>query len=136
MNNKKEVTKEVTASTEATTPVVVTTSAVVKGFNPSVSAMKCNRAEFLNKGLSIDLGKVMVTSFFAGKEHMKEGIVQASAPKVFCQLEFISGDNKLTVLDDWAVVNKEFSEKGKELLTIEGNAIEQVAGIVNGKYEM
>ena len=136
MNNKKEVTKEVTASTEATTPVEATTSTVVKGFNPSISAMKGNRVEFLNKGLSIDLGKVMVTSFFAGKEHMKSGIVQASAPKVFCQLEFISGDNKLTVLDDWAVVNKEFSEKGKELLTVEGNAIEQVAGIVNGKYEM
>ena len=108
----------------------------VRGFVSGVEKRKGKRSEFLNRSISFPIGSCTVESLFISNKERAAGKTPLTASKVFCSLRFTDGNNSITVNDNFLEANAEFIAAGKELLSSDGTAVEQTAGIEAGKYNI
>lgn len=108
----------------------------VRGFMAGIEKRTGKRSEFLNKSISFPVGSCTVDSIFISNKERAMGKTPLTADKVFCSLRFTDGNNSITVNDNFLEANAEFIAAGKELLSSDGTAIEQTAGIEAGKYNI
>lgn len=127
----KEMQELVTKMTEGSD-----TTNQVRGFVSGVEKRKGKRSEFLNRSISFPVGSCTVESLFISNKERAAGKTPLTASKVFCSLRFTDGTNSISINDNFDEANAEFQAAGKMLLNEDGSAIEQTAGIKEGKYEI